>query len=142
MRPAWLVEKEARIERARPAFEKLPMWLTVNFGSVLGEQYPRSVLAKLSKAFTALREWRHANQQSPREDDQVALAIRIVCDAMATEIGEAAGGREDPATIAWVQAGLRCPRQPFCRGCDACFTIDAPHRHDAAFAAPAGTINQ
>jgi hypothetical protein len=129
--PAWVTEQNKRIEAARPAFEALPSWLTVNFGSVLGKRHPTSVLTKLDNALRALREWRRANNQQQRPDDEVALAIRIVCDAMATEITQSAGAREDPATIAWVTAGLRCPRQPFCTGCDSCFTIDAPHRHDA-----------
>lgn len=129
----WIKEKEERIEAARGAFQTLPMWLTLNYGSVLSQRFPTSVMAKLDKALHALREWRSANQQSQRTDDEVALAIRIVTDAMATEIRDAAGERQDPTTIAWVVAGLRCPRQPFCRGCDSCFTVDAPHRFDVAF---------
>ncbi len=133
--PDWIAEKKQRIEAARPAFEALPMWLTLNYGSVFGKRFPTSVMAKLDKALRVLREWRYANQQSERPDDVVALAIRVVADAMATEIRDAAGDGQDPATIAWVVAGLRCPRQPFCRGCDSCFTIDAPHRFDVEFTA-------
>lgn len=128
-----LAEKEKRVAAARAAFDALPMWLTINYGSVLGRRHHTSVLNKLTEAFSALREWRWANNQSNRSEDEVALAIRIVCDAMATEIRDAAGEREDPSTIAWVVAGLSCPRQPFCRGCESCFTIDAPHRFDVDF---------
>jgi hypothetical protein len=126
-------EREERVEKARARLDRLPSWLTVDFGDVWGRRKSAPVVTKLKEAFSALREWRHANQQSERLDDEVALAIRVVADAMATDIGEAAGPHQDPATIAWVMAGLRCPRRPFCRGCDSCFTIDAPHRADEQF---------
>lgn len=128
--PRWLVEQRRRVEAARAPFEAIMRFLHVDIGDIWrGPRLP--VYEKLDKALAALREWRHANNQQQRTEDQVALAIRIVCDAMAGEIADAAGaGGQDPATIAWVVAGLRCPRRPFCKGCESCFTVDAPHRHD------------
>jgi len=128
--PRWLVEQRKRIEKARGPFEAIRRFLHVDRGDVWGRgRLP--VYEKLNTALAALREWRHANNQQDRTEDQVCLSIRVVCDAMATQIGEAgAGAGQDPATIAWVVAGLRCPSRPFCQGCESCFTVDAPHRHD------------
>jgi hypothetical protein len=141
MTPRWLVEKNERIERARGPFETLCLGrLHVDNGDLWRGGRLR-VYEKLTKALSALREWRYANNQKQHTEDETALAIRVVCDAMATEISEAAGDGQDPATVAWVVAGLRCPSRPFCRGCDSCFTVDAPHRHDAAFGAAAGIIS-
>jgi hypothetical protein len=50
-------------------------------------------------------------------------------DQFARDIESAAHeAGQDPATIAWVVAGLRCPDKPFCTGCRSCFTITAPLR--------------
>ncbi len=37
--------------------------------------------------------------------------------------------RRKPVT--WVLAGMRCPKRPFCTGCQGCFTITAPNRATA-----------
>jgi len=126
--PRWQTEQKKRIEQARGPFEAILRFLHVDTGDVWGRgRLP--VYEKLDKALSALRQWRWANNQQDRIEDQVCLSIRVVCDAMATQIAEAGAG-QDPATIAWVVAGLRCPRRPFCHGCESCFTVDAPHRHD------------
>lgn len=126
-RPRWVVEKEERIEKARGPFEAILRFMHVDMGDWRGGRLP--VYERLDKALSALRQWRYVNNQQDRTEDQISLAIRIVCDAMATQITEAGAG-QDPATIAWVVAGLRCPRRPFCKGCPGCFTVDAPHRFD------------
>lgn len=130
--PRWLVERRARIERARGPFDELCAVGMVNV------DHRAPVLDRVRRALGALREWRRANNQDERYDEEAALAVRTVAESMASEIHAAAGGGQDPATIAWVVAGLRCPRRPFCPGCAACFTIDAPHRADVQFPAPEG----
>ncbi len=129
-----LEERKQRIENARGPFKALCSgWMSVDNGGVFdGRRLP--VFTRLEKALFALREWRNANQQRHEWREEVALAVRVVTDSMASEIAAAAGEQQDAATVAWVVAGLRCPARPFCRGCDACFTIDAPHRADVDFA--------
>lgn len=94
---------------------------------------PLPVYRRLEEALQAMRSHRRLNNQADRQEDEVSLGVRIVADSMASEISAAAGEGQDSATIAWVVAGLRCPSRPFCRGCDACFTVDAPHRSDVQF---------
>lgn len=125
----WVAEKNARIEKARGPFERLRGLMSVQRYRAMGAgELP--VYRRLNDALWALRDWRLANNQQQRMEDEVSLCIRVVNDSMASEISAAAGAGQDPATIAWVVAGLRCPLRPFCQGCDACFTVDAPHRSD------------
>lgn len=129
-------ERQQRIEKARGPFEAIRRYMHVarfTGGKWSTDELP--VFRRLHDALNALSEWRMANQQRNEYQDEIALSIRIVADSMASEIAAAAGADQDPQTIAWVVAGLRCPLRPFCRGCDACFAIDAPHRADVAFAA-------
>ncbi len=128
-----MAERKKRIEAARGPFERIRPYLGLDRGDVWGRRRGAPVARKLEDALRALREWRYANQQREHDNDEVNLSIRVVAEAMAVEIGEAAGPAQDRATIAWVVAGLRCPSRPFCTGCDSCFTIDAPHRHDVNF---------
>lgn len=129
----WIKEKQERIEKARGPFERLcmPMMGVDNGGVWDGNRLP--VFERVKAALWALREWRQVNNQQQRSEDEAALAVRVVADSMASEIQGAASGEQDAATIAWVVAGLRCPRRPFCRGCDSCFSVDAPHRADVQF---------
>lgn len=85
---------------------------------------------RLEQARWAYREYRDAHQQDREMGGyELHLAVRVVADELARQIQEAAADRLlDPATIAWVLAGMRCPSQPFCTGCSACFTITAPNR--------------
>jgi hypothetical protein len=87
---------------------------------------------RLDKALWALREFRDAHgQERNMGSGELILAVRVVADELAGQIQEAAGDPvhgADPATIAWVLAGMRCPSKPFCTGCTACFTITAPNR--------------
>lgn len=88
---------------------------------------------RLDRALWALRGYRSAHQQSENMGDgPLTLSVRVVADELANQIQEAASDPSehgvDPATIAWVLAGMRCPSQPFCTGCTACFTITAPNR--------------
>jgi hypothetical protein len=124
----WITEKNERVERARGPFERLCLGrMTVSSKS--------SVADRVRAALWALHDWRQVNNQQERGEEEAALAVRIVAESMASEIAATAGESQDPGTIAWVVAGLRCPRQPFCRGCDACYTVDAPHRADVQFTA-------
>lgn len=128
--------RDERIEKARGPFQALPAW-RIDFGDVWGHRKAPAVVKKLREGLAALREWRRANNQQESADDEVSLAITIVADTMAGEIAAAATNQQDSTTIAWVVAGLRCPRRPFCTGCESCFTVDAPHRFDVTFAATA-----
>jgi hypothetical protein len=128
--------RDERIEKARGPFKALPAW-RIDFGDPWSNRKAPAVVTKLRDALFALREWRRANNQQERDDDEVSLAITIVAGTMAGEIAAAATSQQDSATIAWVVAGLRCPRRPFCTGCESCFTVDAPHRFDVTFAATA-----
>jgi hypothetical protein len=85
---------------------------------------------RLKRALWALQEYRDAHQQSRNMGDgELILSVRVVADELAAQIQEAAPTTSvDPATIAWVLAGMRCPSQPFCTGCQSCFTITAPLR--------------
>ena len=84
---------------------------------------------RLKDATWALRNYRDAyGQDRNMGDGELMLAVRVVADELAGQIQEAAGPDQDPTTIAWVLAGMRCPDQPFCTGCPACFTITAPNR--------------
>jgi len=54
--------------------------------------------------------------------------VRVTADSLAALIDATATAKQDAYTIAWVVAGLRCRRQPFCAGCGACQTVTSPHR--------------
>jgi hypothetical protein len=95
---------------------------------------------RVRQAWEAVREWRAANQQRDRIEDEICLAIRWTAEVVAGDLAAHAGAGQDPAVVAWIVAGLRCGRRPFCRGCESCFTIDAPHRVDVDLAALPGRI--
>jgi hypothetical protein len=127
------VIRQQKKDKALEEFSRLCSgWMDVDQGGVW-DQRPLPVYRRLREALRALRSHRRLNNQQEREEDEVSLGVRIVADAMAGEISAAAGEGQDPNTIAWVVAGLRCPRRPFCLGCDACFTVDSPHRSDVQF---------
>lgn len=129
--PAFL--RQQKIDEALDAFHRLCSgWMDVDQGGVWDR---RSLPAykRLQEALRALRRHRRVNNQQEREEDEVSLGVRIVADSMASEISAAAGADQDRATIAWVVAGLRCPRRPFCLGCNSCFTVDSPARANVKF---------
>jgi hypothetical protein len=127
--PAWVVEKNKKIDAARGPFDAVLPYATLDHGDVWGRRRPAEAFRRVVKAFSAVRNWRYANNQQLHTDELEALSVRVCADQFARDIEDAAsGGPHDPATIAWVLAGLRCPRRPFCRGCRACFTITSPLR--------------
>jgi hypothetical protein len=136
--PDWVVKQRARIEKARGPFEAIMpfLGLDIRFGFRRGRA--DRLYDKVEKAWSALREWRQANNQQERHEDEVKLAIRVTAAELAAQLDEAAAGRPDldAATIAWVLAGLRCPAAPFCEGCGACFTVTAPNRDTPTFGLP------
>lgn len=137
--PDWLVKQKARIEAARIPFNDLVLdRLGLDLGSWDSRGPARRLFNKVDRALSALREWRRANNQQESPQDAVVLAIRVTAAEIATQLDESAAGRPDldPATIAWVLAGLRCPAAPFCEGCNACFTITAPNRQTPTFGLP------
>ncbi len=91
---------------------------------------PPTALTRVKEAVSALVAYRRARNQPMFGDYEHTVVVRVCADQFAIEMADAAGERPDldQYTIAWVLAGLRCPRRPFCRGCRACFTITAPLR--------------
>jgi hypothetical protein len=84
---------------------------------------------RFSEALWALRRFRDArNQDRDMGGGEVILAVRVIADELARQIQAKAGPEQDPATIAWVVAGMQCPAQPFCTGCTTCATIMSPGR--------------
>lgn len=124
-----LDRQQRRRESTREPFERLCMpYLGLRrFLAHGGSELP--VFRRLDKALTAYREFRHAhNQDLNMGDGELNLCVRVVADQFASDIAACAGAEQDAETIAWVLAGLRCPRRPFCQGCVACFTITTPMR--------------
>ena len=105
-------------EKVTPFLSKLSLkdW---GFGVLAGK--------RLYDAQMAYMEWRHAHGSRVESDHLRALAVRVSAEAFAEQIAAASGDYDD-RTIRWVLAGLRCPSQPFCTGCDACQTITSPER--------------
>lgn len=119
--PDWLIRQREARERAREPFEHLAL------GRLhLSHQAPAG--KRLSDALWALRQWRMTHNQSQEMRDEVALGVRMTAETMADQIQAAAGPEHDPATIAWVLAGMRCPSRPWCAGCVACQTVTSPLR--------------
>ncbi len=124
-----LSERDRRIEAARGPFEAARQFLHLHIPSWDSRERPASVYRRVVDAVSAVREWRYANNQREQDHEMERLAIRISADQFARDIEAAAhDAGQDPATIAWVAAGLRCPDKPFCTGCRSCFTITAPLR--------------
>lgn len=122
-------ERDRKIEAARGPFEAVMPYKTLDYGDVWGRRGPAEAFRRLVKAASAVRNWRYVNNQQMQTDEIEALAVRMCADQFARDIEDAASGSQhDPATIAWVLAGLRCPRRPFCQGCRGCFTITSPLR--------------
>lgn len=124
-----MAERERRIEAARGPFDAVRKFLHIRIPSWSSRERPADVYKRLVDGFSAVREWRYANNQQMQSQELEILAIRICADQFAREIEAAAhDAGQDPATIAWVVAGLRCSDKPFCIGCRSCFTITAPLR--------------
>jgi hypothetical protein len=136
--PDWVIKQRARIEKARGPFDQIMPFLGLALRSGFTCGRADRLHGRVTQALSALREWRRANNQQERPDDEVTLAIRVTAAELATQLAETADGRTDldSATIAWVLAGLRCPAAPFCEGCTACFTVTAPNRATPQFGLP------
>jgi hypothetical protein len=124
----WIAERRAGIEAAREPFEAILPYLDLDEGDGWGRRKGSRALHRLKEATKALHRWRSVNNQQMQGNEVEKLAVRVVAAQMADDIAEASTG-QDPHTIAWVLAGLRCPRRPFCTGCNACFTVTSPLRH-------------
>jgi hypothetical protein len=121
----------AEIERRREAAEGPFRELCSGFLQLVPGRGAAGVrtLRRLSRALAALTEYRDAHNQARNlGGGELILGVRVVADELAAQIQEAAGPGQDPTTISWVLAGLRCPSQPFCAGCTTCFTVTAPTR--------------
>lgn len=124
-----IAARRQRIEKARGPFDAVMPFLHLHIPGWSSPRRPARAYQRLVDAFSAVREWRHANQQDMQGNEMEQLAARICADQFARDIEAAAhDAGQDPATIAWVVAGLRCPAKPFCTGCRRCFTITAPLR--------------
>lgn len=124
-------EKRKKIEEARGPFEEVRPFLHLRLPEGLSRERPSHVFRRVTAATRAVRQWRYVNSQRMQDNEIEIVAIRISADQFARDIEDAAaqpGASLDPATIAWVLAGLRCPDKPFCTGCTSCFTITAPNR--------------
>lgn len=129
--PEWLVKQCREEERTEVPFRELVVpFLGVSRytgTTFLPKRLP--IFERLDKALTALREFRRArNQGFGGPDEEIGLAVAVVADELAVQIAASAGPEHDHTTVAWVLAGLRCPRRPFCGGCRACFTVTSPLR--------------
>lgn len=85
-------------------------------------------MPRVRAAWLAVREWRDANNQHHHREDEQCLAIRWTAETAAGDLAAHADPDHDRQTVAAIVAGLRCGRRPFCRGCERCFTIEAPNR--------------
>jgi hypothetical protein len=123
-----MAERRQRQEKAEGPFKEL----VSPFLDLAGWSTGRTA-KRLKNALWALHEYRSAHQKDENMGSgPLTLSVRVVADELANQIQEAASDPAehgvDAATIAWVLAGMRCPSQPFCTGCTACFTITAPNR--------------
>lgn len=116
-------EREAAQDAALPAFRRWSPFLHLH-------RYGHGVPSfdKYVRALRDVRAWRHASNTRGEDYEPEVLAVRVVADALAEQVLAAATDQQDPATVAWLAAGLRCPLQPFCTGCPACQTVTAPGR--------------
>lgn len=122
-------ERDKKIEAARGPFEAVIHYLHLRLPGWSSRERSPKVYERVTKARAAVREWRYVNNQQMQDNELEILSIRIAADQFARDIEAAAHeAGQDPATIAWVVAGLRCPDKPFCTGCRSCFTITAPLR--------------
>lgn len=138
--PSWVADKRKRVEKARGPFEAVMPYLGIDRGSFMQNLPGAAVALRVDRAADAVREWRYANDQRGQDREIETVAIRVAADQFARDIEDAAADTgQDPATIAWVVAGLRCPRRPFCTGCNACFTVTSPHRADERFEKAGGS---
>ena len=127
--PRWIVERDRRIEAARGPFEAVQRFLRLTIPRWDSGRRPATAYDRLVKAMRAVREWRSVNNQQMQDNELERLAVLVCADQFATEIEDAAhDAGQDPATIAWVVAGLRCTARPFCTGCRTCFTVTSPLR--------------
>lgn len=85
-------------------------------------------MSRVRAAWLAVREWRDANNQHHHREDEQCLAIRWTAETAAGDLAAHAQPGHDRQTAAAIVAGLRCGWRPFCRGCERCFTIEAPNR--------------
>ena len=133
-RPAWLVERDReRHEReqaeALAAFDRWRRYLGSSYvGSDMFNSRKVAIFGRVEEAMRAVRSWRTVSGSMGDSDELAGVAVRVAAETLANQVAAAAGDKLDPYTIAWVVAGLRCRRQPFCVGCEACQTVTSPHR--------------
>lgn len=114
--------REEELAANTPKFEPLARYLSLaDFG------WGSRTFRRLQAAASTVREQRRLTNYRGGDYEAEILSVRLVADALAEQILAAADGR-DADTIAWVAAGLRCPRDPFCAGCNACQTVTSPLR--------------
>lgn len=100
--------------------------------SLAGWGYRLPAFRAIQEALQAIGEQRRTSGYRGLDYETETVAVRVLGRHFANEVQAAATDEHDPATIAWVIAGLRCPAQPFCTGCSSCFTIAAPIRPNEA----------
>jgi len=136
-RPQWLIdhEHEQRRQEQEKARVDLEPWMdylgTTFVGETLSARQPY-VYRRVAAALGAVRRWRQVSNTLGDDYETEGVAVRVTAEALAGQIDAAATARQDPGTIAWVVAGLRCRRRPFCTGCGACQTVTSPHREFTA----------
>jgi hypothetical protein len=94
--------------------------------------YGTPAFKRLQQALWDVREYRRISNTMNGGGEEIIVAVRVVADTLANQVQAAAGADQDPATVAWVVAGLRCESSPFCTGCTSCQTVTSPLRPAAA----------
>jgi hypothetical protein len=121
-------EQERKREAARAKFDQWSKYLHLHKWGWGSDTFMR-----LHHATSDVQEFRRLSNYRGGDYEEQVLAVRLVADTLADQIQAAADG-QDPATVAWVVAGLRCPSTPFCRGCASCQTVTSPLRPAEAHA--------
>lgn len=116
-----LGDDRPKVKAAMPGFDRWRGYLHL-------DSYRTPAFLRCVEATRAVRDFRHANGSRGADGEDTNIAVRVAADTFANQIQSAAGPEHDPATIAWVVAGLRCKQTPFCTGCAACQTITCPTR--------------
>lgn len=117
------IARAPKAAAAWPGFERWQAYLSLgDYGIGL------PAFERLKQALRDVREFRYASNYRGGDYETEQLAVRVVSDALAGQIQASASDNQDADTIAWVIAGLRCKRRPFCQGCRSCQTVTSPLR--------------
>jgi len=119
-------ERERNEARRAATTEAFKPWLRYLSLGNYGLDVP--AFRRLKDALWARTEHRNVHGLGHQAGEVETMAVRVVAETLANEVQASQQPEHDAATIAWVVAGLRCPRRPFCLGCSACFTITSPER--------------